>query len=61
MATKRNVRLWRFNRVTGLWVVERACEPGTGKDWLAVFRKDQPAETFILALRRPSKAPQVNR
>lgn len=59
MTIKRNVRLWRFNRITGLWVCERACDPGTGKDWLAVYRKDAPHETFILSLNRPSKAPKV--
>lgn len=51
------IKLWKYNRVTGLWDYQRTCEPGTGRDWLAVFRKDEPSETFILGTRKPKGRP----
>lgn len=49
--------LWRYNRITGLWVHERSCDPAIAEQWLARFRADEPAESFLLAKHRPRKSP----
>jgi hypothetical protein len=51
------MRLWRYNRITGLWDYQRSCDEETAQQWLGVFRRDEPDETFALAKHRPTKAP----
>lgn len=47
------LRLWRHNRTTGLWVVERTVTPETADEWLKVFRRDEPNETFVVSATKP--------
>lgn len=49
-----STKLFRFNEVTGAWVLERTCDADTAQQWLAVYRKDSPAEKFVLADKRPT-------
>lgn len=50
--------LWKYNRITGLWDHQRTCAENTAQQWLEVFSKDEPHETFTLAKHRPKKAPK---
>ena len=54
------ILIWKLNRRTGLWVSQRNCTAETAAQWLAIFQKDEPEETFIAAKRRPMalKAPR---
>lgn len=48
--------LWarRFDSAYGWrWHAQRQVTAQTAEDWLAVFRKDEPEITFIVAARKP--------
>lgn len=49
--------LWKYNKVTGYWNHERKCDSATAKDWLIVYQKDEPEETFKLSKNKPTKRP----
>ena len=48
-----SLRLWRHSKITGLWVVERSVTSETAIEWLKIFQKFQPAETFVISAKRP--------
>jgi hypothetical protein len=50
--------LWRYNRTTGLWDFCRRCAAQSAQQWLGVWRKDEPGETFRLAKHRPNGRPR---
>jgi hypothetical protein len=37
------------------WVAERQCAADTVDEWLAVFRKDEPAIKFVVSTRKPPR------
>lgn len=49
--------LWKYNRITGFWVHQRACSAENAEAWLQVFQKDEPTETFRLAKHQPKVNP----
>jgi hypothetical protein len=53
------MKLWKYNRITGLWDFQRAVSPETADSWLAVFQKDQPQEYFRVSKNKPSQAPLI--
>jgi hypothetical protein len=53
-----STNLWQYNRITGLWDHQRSCDESTAEEWLKVFSKDEPDETFVLAKHRPKNAPE---
>jgi len=53
MKSLNEIGLWRKNKITGYWVLERTCFPEFASEWLQIFQKDEPDETFVLAKRRP--------
>lgn len=53
----RTLRLWKFNQHTGLWNYQRTVTPETSDEWLKIFRRDEPRETFKVSANKPSKAP----
>jgi len=52
--------LWKYNRVTGYWDHQRGCAPETAQQWLEVFQRDEPQESFKLSRKRPSNKPLRN-
>lgn len=46
--------LWKLNKVTGYWVQERDVMAETAKQWLGVFKKDDPTAEFKVSSRRPN-------
>lgn len=50
-------KLWKYNRITGLWDFQRVCLTENAAQWLKVFRADAPEEFFTVATRRPTRAP----
>lgn len=52
------VTLWRFNKVSGLWVMERACDTVTAEAWLALYQDDAPNEAFMLSVYKPKHKPE---
>jgi len=53
MTETNGIGLWRKNRITGYWVIERKCAPDMADRWLKYFRQNQPDEEFRLSKRRP--------
>jgi hypothetical protein len=53
------LQLWQFNRVTGLWNQQRAVTPETADAWLAIFKKDQPQEFFLISKNKPYLPPKA--
>ena len=53
-----SLRLWKYNRITGLWNVQRTVLPETKDEWLAIFRRDEPKETFVVSASKPFRAPK---
>ena len=49
------MKLWKYNRITGMWTFMRTCED---KAWLAVFQKDEPDQHFKLSKTRPRLPPK---
>ena len=50
------IKIWaqRWSVARGMhWVVERECMDSTVNEWLAVFRKAEPAIKFVASTRRP--------
>ncbi len=56
-ASGRALSLWKFNRITGLWNHVRTVTPETRDEWLRVFQRDEPGETFVVSKNKPTKAP----
>lgn len=51
--------MWRFNKVTGVWVHERACiNKRSAEEWLEIFQRDQPDEIFRISVFKPKLAPE---
>jgi hypothetical protein len=51
--------LWKYNKTTGLWALQRVCAEWTAENWLGVFQKDDPEEYFILSRRKPTEKPNM--
>ena len=49
--------IWRFNRITGFWRIERCCTPETVAIWLALFERDEPSENFAVSRFAPKHNP----
>lgn len=52
-----NLRLWRYSRITGLWVYCRNVTPENQLSWLAVYEQDEPDETFRVGRHKPTDQP----
>jgi hypothetical protein len=55
-------QLWayRFSIAYGWqWYPQRGCTPETGKQWLAVFQKDEPDIAFKVAINQPRVPPKT--
>jgi hypothetical protein len=52
-----SIKLWKYNRITGYWVYQRECNPDTADQWLVIFQKAEPEESFILRKNKPTKKP----
>ena len=51
------MKLWKYNPVTGYWIIAREVQSNTAKQWLAVFQKDEPHAHFKLSKNRPNTKP----
>ncbi len=51
--------LWRYNKVTGYWNVERTCTHETMEQWHRIYSEDEPGEYFYLTAsnRKPRHSP----
>ena len=45
--------LWKYDKVSGLWVHCRVCGTETAKEWLALSQKDEPGEKFKISKSKP--------
>lgn len=54
------IGLWRYNTITGYWVMERSCAPDTANEWLHIFQcqSEGSIHLYKLAKKRPTKAPK---
>jgi hypothetical protein len=50
------MQLWKLNKATGHWEHQRDVLEETAAQWLAVFQKSEPAETFVIAEKKPPRA-----
>lgn len=55
----RAIALWRYNKTTGFWEWVRSCDTALSKQWLEVFKKDEPKAFFKLAKNRPNLKPRM--
>lgn len=53
-----SLRLWKYNRITGLWDYQRAVTEDTKLPWLRVFTAGEPFETFKVCTGRPRGNPK---
>lgn len=54
---KRNdldMKLWKYNKVTGLWDYVRNVTTENKNQWLEVFEKAEPKENFKLCRNKPN-------
>jgi uncharacterized protein YlaI len=49
--------LWRYNRITGLWIYGRTVTEENAKSWLAIWEQDEPEERFVISYHKPTKKP----
>ena len=49
--------LWKYNKRTGYYDLQRICYKDTAKEWLALYSKDEPSEHFKLSKNKPSGNP----
>lgn len=49
--------LWRYNPVTGFWVMVRDSLIENADRWLEIFQGDEPDAHFKLSKTRPTKPP----
>ena len=47
------LKLWKYNKITGLWKVERAVSEDTKNQWLTVFQNQEPNEFFKISKVKP--------
>ena len=49
--------LYRYNKVTGYWKLEREVTSETKDKWLDIFSKDSPKDHFVVSSKKPTKNP----
>lgn len=49
--------LWKYNRASGLWSLQREVAPDTRDNWLKLFQEDEPKEHFVVSSRSPKGRP----
>lgn len=47
------IKLWRYNTTTGIWALQRICDPETAQRWLVIFQTDEPKAQFKLSKNQP--------
>jgi len=47
------MKLWRYNKITGYWILMRDCASNNAAQWLEVFQADEPKEYFKLSNKKP--------
>jgi hypothetical protein len=52
-----DIGLWKYNKTTGFWSLERKCADDTASKWLNIFKTDEPDSFFKLSKNRPSGKP----
>jgi hypothetical protein len=53
MAKECKLSLWRLDSTVGTWRHERNVTKETATSWLQVFQRDAPAQTFVIACKKP--------
>lgn len=48
------MKLWKYNKVTGLWDYVRNVTTENKNQWLEVFEKAEPKENFKLCRNKPN-------
>lgn len=54
---KKELGLWKYNKITGYWKLERNVTPETKDQWLKTFKEDEPKETFMISKTKPKAKP----
>jgi len=49
--------IWKYNPVTGYWTHQRECGAGLEMQWLRVFYRAEPDQTFRCKRRNPKGKP----
>ncbi|MEY4578338.1 MAG: hypothetical protein RL701_3041 [Pseudomonadota bacterium] len=53
------MNLYKYEKLTGIWHLERAWEGDPPPEWLATAQAAQPEEAFAMAKYAPRGAPKV--
>ena len=48
VAESKMLNLYRYNKITGYWIVERQVTAHTSKDWLDLYALDSPHDWFYV-------------
>lgn len=52
------IKLWKFNKITGLWKLEKTISKGfEAEKWLKIFQEDEPRTHFKLSMNKPKNYP----
>ena len=49
--------IWKYNPITGGWMLVRDSYKENAATWLRIFQGDEPSVIFKVSKRRPIKAP----
>lgn len=54
---KKNI--WKYNKRSGLWDHQRDVHPDTEKQWMDIYKKDEPGEHFHVSAKKPKHKPEL--
>lgn len=49
------MKLWKYNKRSGYYDLQRDVSESNANEWLNLFQKDEPNEEFVLSVKRPVK------
>lgn len=47
------MKLWKYNKITGLWQFVRSVTADNKDQWLQAFKHYEPMEIFVISQRKP--------
>lgn len=47
------MKLWKYNEITGYWVIVRNVIPEHAERWLEIFKEDDPNGKYCISKKRP--------
>lgn len=49
----KSLKLWKFNKITGYWQLERDVTKENQAGWLKIYQQDEPDELFKVSKIKP--------